>query len=204
MSRIDRVTMSGSPFRIKAPPCAPLCRPTTPAISRLRRASRTAARLTPSFRANSRSGGNLSPGRSDPAAISLRTCSQISSNTRLVRIGANRGCERSFADASTALAEGRRAAGSFFARTGVVAAVVVFLVTLLFTPANARLSGALILYTNPAGMDSRTGRLDGQGLKCIIGLSNGRRVAFGHRRLGQRSDPVVRSRRDSIFARVLD
>jgi len=51
----------------------------------------------PSFSAKLAFGRSLSPGRSEPAAISRRTCSQISSNTRLVRIGAKRGCDRSFA-----------------------------------------------------------------------------------------------------------
>jgi hypothetical protein len=48
---------------------------------------------------------------SEPAAISRRTCSQISSNTRLVRIGANRGWDRSFAVESATLARRRTAAG---------------------------------------------------------------------------------------------
>jgi len=69
------------------------------------------------------------------------------------------------------LAAGRRAAGGFFARAGVVAAIVVFLVTVVHLDARAD-ACAFIPYTNPTAMDSRTERLDGYWSKCINGLSN--------------------------------
>jgi hypothetical protein len=56
------------------------------------------------------------------------------------------------------LAGSRRVEG-FLARAGVVATIVVFLVTGLFTSLEpATYPGALILYTNPPAMDSRTER----------------------------------------------
>jgi hypothetical protein len=61
---------------------------------------------------------------------------------------------------SIVLAAGRRAAGRFFwARAGVVAAIVVFLVTVWF--AFRRLAtdaSALVLYTNIIAMDTKTER----------------------------------------------
>jgi hypothetical protein len=50
----------------------------------------------------------------------------------LVRIGANRGCDFSFATGSALLDGSRRAVG-FLARAGVVATIVVFLLTGLST-----------------------------------------------------------------------
>jgi hypothetical protein len=128
----------------------------------------------------------LSPGRSDPAAISRRTCSQISSNTRLVRIGANRGCDRSFAAAFVALAADRRAAGLFFARAGVVAAI--FLVTVWFTSVHARMPARSFLIPTCPGWTAEPNVLDEMGLKCINGLSNNRRLRTGG--LGLQCDPA--------------
>jgi len=121
----------------------------------LRKASRTAARLTPSS-------GELTF-RRQLVAGAQRACGHLAanlfadcSNTRLVRIGANRGCDRSFAAASATLARVAAAAG-FFAR-----------------PASLRRSssswsrfrspqctrGCLRVhsFTNLTGMDSRTER----------------------------------------------
>jgi hypothetical protein len=53
---------SASPDWMKAPPLAPFCRRTMPAISRLRSASRRALRPTPSCSASSRSAGQLVAG----------------------------------------------------------------------------------------------------------------------------------------------
>ncbi len=80
----DCVSIAGLPSRMKAPPLTPFCSETTPEISRVRSASRTAGRLTLNSRARSRSAGSLSPGCSAPEARRLRICSQISSKTRRV------------------------------------------------------------------------------------------------------------------------
>jgi hypothetical protein len=69
------------------------------------------------------------------------------------------------------LAAGRRAAGRFLARAGVVAAIVVFLLTILFAFRRlATCASALVLYNNMTGMDNV---LDELRAKCINGLSNG-------------------------------
>jgi hypothetical protein len=90
----------------------------------------------------------------------------------LVRIGANRGCDRSFAAVSTALAAGRAAAARFLARTGVVAAIVVFLVTVLNTFRARYRCERVDTYTNTTGMDRELNVLDELMSKCINGLSN--------------------------------
>jgi len=78
-----------APLRIKAPPRAPLCRPTTPADLEAAQGFADRRPADPEcFRASSRSGGSLSPGRSDPAAIFAADLFADFSNTRLVRIGA--------------------------------------------------------------------------------------------------------------------
>jgi hypothetical protein len=72
----------------------------------------------------------------------------------LVRIGANRGCERSFATVSTAFATGRRA---LFARAGGVT-FVVFLVKLCPPFTGPHLRQRIDLYTKPARLHSTTER----------------------------------------------
>jgi hypothetical protein len=72
------------------------------------------------------------------------------------------------------LAEGRRVAGRFPARVGVVAAIVVFLLTVFFTFRRlATYASALVLYNNMTGMDNV---LDEWRAKCINGLSNDAQV----------------------------
>ena len=65
-----------------APP-APTDDRTTPWACNVRTASRTAARLTSSRRASSRSGGNWSPTCSSPARIRLSTQARTTSNARI-------------------------------------------------------------------------------------------------------------------------
>src|SRR6266851_4722299 len=92
-SWMTRVMLVGSPGRTKAPPLTPFLSSTMPAISRLRRASRRALRLTPSCTARSRSAGSLSPGRRARIESWWRIRSQTSSKARRRRIGSNiRGC----------------------------------------------------------------------------------------------------------------
>jgi hypothetical protein len=68
------------------------------------------------------------------------------------------------------LAAGRRVAGRFLARAGVVAAIVVFLLTVRFAFQRlATYASALVLYNNMTGMDNV---LDEWRAKCINGLSN--------------------------------
>jgi hypothetical protein len=90
----------------------------------------------------------------------------------LVRIGANRGCDRSFAAGSTALAAGRAAVARLLARAGVVAAIVVFLVTVLITFRARYRRERVDTYTNTTGMDRELNVLDELMAKCINGLSN--------------------------------
>ena len=107
MSRITSSMRPASPSRMKAPPFAPFCSRTMPAISRLRSASRSALRPTPSCCASSRSAGSLSPGFRLPAAIWARMRSQISSKARRTWIGWKLGGARSTALASAPAAPTR-------------------------------------------------------------------------------------------------
>jgi hypothetical protein len=67
--------------------------------------------------------------------------------------------------------------GRFLVRAGVVAAIVVFLLTVHFAFRRlATYASALVLYNNMTGMDNV---LDEWRTKCINGLSNDRRIKAG-------------------------
>ncbi len=87
MSRTTSFMRPASPSLMNAPPFTPFCSRRMPAISRLRSASRSALRPTPSCCASSRSAGSLSPGFSAPLLSWSRMRWQISSNARRVWIG---------------------------------------------------------------------------------------------------------------------
>jgi len=159
-----------------------LVQPTTPAISRLRKAFAHRRRLTPSFR-RAHVPRQLVAGAQRACGISRRTCSQICRTRAWCgsgRIGAATGPSPPHPQPW----RGSPRAAGFFAR-----------------PASLRRSSSswsrfrspqctrgclrVIPYTNLTGWTAEPNVLDGYWLKCINGLSNGRGAGLSRRWLGQ-------------------
>ena len=87
------------PWRMKAPPVAPLCSWISPACSSERSASRSVLRDTPNCSASTRSDGRRLPTPSRPAAISARICAAMSSKARGVCTALKRSADRAGAAA---------------------------------------------------------------------------------------------------------